>query len=57
MMELFFVLRRPDSWERDGSFPGARVSVNLKQLEEETELGDNESFNDLYKKNHEIRSV
>ena len=35
----------------------ARVSVNLKQLEEETELGDNKSFNDLYKENHEIRSV
>ena len=35
----------------------APARVNLKQLEEETELGDNESFNDLYKKNHEIRSV
>ena len=35
----------------------ASARVNLKQLEEETELGDNESFNDLYKENHEIRSV
>ena len=25
----------------------ASARVNLKQLEEETELGDNESFNDL----------
>ena len=34
----------------------ASAGVNLKQLEEETELGDNESFNELYKKNNEITS-